>query len=186
MKINRKSLPQGSILLPSIIVTKAVNEISAKKIETSDGKVTKLTPKPCICITGNAQSFFGLRLSCSIGRAGGGNHWGNLSKTGGNGPGGVLALKDPAIVAITVRGGNFLMLPGAVAGPSWTGGGADYLCNAPLNSVPAAITYLQRYFKVCACPDAVASLQQHGVDMGNFIICDSSSNSDKLCLPKEG
>ena len=186
MKLNRKSPPQGSILLPSIIVTKAVNEISAKKIETSDGKVTNLTPKPCICITGNAQSFFGLRLSCSIGRAGGGNHWGNLSKTGGNGPGGVLALKDPAIVAITVRGGNFLMLPGAVAGPSWTGGGADYLCNAPLNSVPAAITYLQRYFKVCACPDAVASLQHHGVYMGNFIICDSSSNSDKLCLQKEG
>ena len=175
-----------SVPLPPVIVTKAENKITFKKIETSDGKVTKLNPKPCICITGNAQSFFGLRLSCSIGRAGGGNHWGNLSKTGGNGPGGILALKEPAIVAITVRGGNFLMLPGAVAGPSWTGGGANYVCNAPLNSVPAAITYLQRYFKVCACPDAIASLQQHGVNMGNFVICDSSSNSDKLRLPKLG
>ena len=186
MKTNLKSPGNGSIHLPSIKGTEAVGKITSQKIKMSEGKVTKLPPKPHICITGNAVSFFGLRLKCSTGGAGGGNHWGNLSKTGGNGPGGILALKNPAIVAITVRGGNFLMLPGAVAGPSWTGGGAAYAWRAPLHSVPVAITYLQRYFKVCACPDAIASLQQHGVNMGNLVICVSSSNSDKLRLLKQG
>ena len=179
MKTTRKSLTKNSsITLSSELISPQSKKIG-RKPKLTDGSVVRLPQKPRICITGNAVSFFGLRLVCSTGKADGGNRWGNLSKAGGNGAAGILALKRPAIDAIVAGGGNFQGLPGAAAGKSWTGGGADYAGHAPLGSVPAAISYLQKYFKVCACPNAVDSLRAHGVDMQNFPICDSHSTTRK-------
>lgn len=172
MKTTRNSLTQNSILVPSSQPTTPLLRNIPREPKVSDGHVVRLPQKPSICITGNAKSYFGLRLTCSTGRAGGGNHWGNLSKTDGSGPEGILALKHPAIATITVRGGNFRTLTGAVAGKSWTNGGADYVCHVPLNSVPAAISYLRSHFEICACHDAMASLQQHGVDVRNIPTCE--------------
>ena len=131
--------PQGKFLVMADLYP-----ISLLRMKTTRKSLTKNSSKPRICITGNAVSYFGLRLVCSIGQAGGGNHWGNLSKAGGNGAQGILALKQSAIDAIVAGGGNFHGLPGAAAGTSWTGGGADYASHAPLGSVPTAINYLQK------------------------------------------
>jgi len=118
---------------------------------------------PIICISGYPVSFWGLRLVCSEGLADGGNHFGNVSKTGA-GPQGVIALKEVAIVNIAVQGGNFNGLMGYAAGPSWTGGGQDYLGHVPFKSADSAFRYLEQYFRLCACPDALVSLMAHGVD----------------------
>ena len=174
MKTTRKSLTKNSsITLSSELISPQSKKIG-RKPKLTDGSVVRLPQKPRICITGNAVSFFGLRRVCSTGRAGGGNHWGNLSKAGGNGAQGILALKQSAIDAIVAGGGNFHGLPGAAAGKSWTGGGADYASHAPLGSVPTAINYLQKYFIVCACPNAVDSLGDHGVDMAHIPACKST------------
>lgn len=174
MKTTRKSRTQNSSIVLSSQSTSPRLQNKSSKPEVTDGHVVRLPQKPRICITGNAVSYFGLRLTCSTGRAGGGNHWGNLSKSGGNRAEGILALKHSAIATITGRDGNFLTLTGAAAGKSWTGGGEDYACHAPLGSVPTAISYLQQYFKVCACPEAAASLQAHNVDMRHIPACKST------------
>ena len=135
MKTTRKLLTKNlSITLSSDLVSPRLKNI-VRKPKLPDGPIVRLPQKPRLCITGNAVPFFGLRLVCSTGRAGGGNHWGNLSKSGGNGAEGILALKHSAIATIAAGGGNFLTLQGAAAGPSWTGGGADYAFHAPFGSV---------------------------------------------------
>jgi hypothetical protein len=119
--------------------------------------------KSLIHVSGHPVSFWGLRLVCSKGLADGGNHFGNVSKLGA-GAQGVIALKEVAIVNIAVQGGNFNGLMGYAAGPSWTGGGQDYVGHVPFVSVVSAFRYLEQYFRLCACPEAQVSLHAHGID----------------------
>ena len=136
-----------------------------------------LRPKPLICISGNAKDFWGLRLSCSQGRADGGNHYGNVSKAT-RGASGIITLKQAAITNIALRGGNFAGIGGYQLGPSWTAGGNDCVGHAPFPTVEAAFRYLEVNFRLCACPDAVLSLRAHGV---TFIQpCDKSAPSTEI------
>jgi hypothetical protein len=138
------------------------------------GPVTNLGAKPLVRVSGHPVSFWGLRVICGIGRTGGGNHWGNVSKRGA-GAEGIIALKSVAITNIALRSGSFTGLAGYRDGTSWTGGGADYVGWAPLGSAPEAFRYLEQYFVLCACPDAMTSLIEHGV---NFISpCDGTPSA---------
>jgi hypothetical protein len=119
--------------------------------------------KPLIRISDHPVSYWGLRLVCSKGHADGGNYYGNVSKSG-KGPQGVIALKNTAIVNIAVQGGNFNGLEGYAEGPSWTGGGKDYVGKVPFKSAKDAFRYLEKYFRLCACPEALASLLEYGID----------------------
>lgn len=162
--------------------TTATNSLVATKNATNNGYVTKLPPKHCIFITDCADTYFGLRLKCPANIGRGRNYWGNLSKSAPGGAAGILALKQPAIAEIAFRGGDFVALPGGGPGPSWTGGTPAYLFHRPLHSIPSAIVFLQKFFKVCACSDAIAALQELGVDLRSLSICDLSSLSEPLRL----
>jgi hypothetical protein len=134
----------------------------------------KAESKPLIRINYRPVKYWGLRLICSEGRSHGGNHFGNVSKSGA-GLQGVIALKETAIVNIAVQGGNFNGLMGYAIGPSLTGGGGDYVGHVPFGSGVSAFRYLEQYFRLCACPGALVSLNAHGID---FIpLCDESAGA---------
>ena len=137
--------------------------------------IHNLGPKPLIRISGHPAAFWGLRLLCGKRRAGGGNYFGNVSKSGA-GPEGVVALKNNAIANIALRGGSFIGLAGYTHGTSWTGGGADYVGHVQFGSAEAAFRYLSQYFHLCACPDALGALHTHDV---SFIkSCDKSASTE--------
>ena len=112
--------------------------------------------KPLIRVASVAD-YWGLRIKCD-----GGNYYGNVSKSS-RGRAGIIAFKLPSINHIACQGGNFLIRPGYNSGPSWTGGTKAYVGHVPFDSVSAAFRYLEIHFRICACPEAVSSLREHGV-----------------------
>jgi hypothetical protein len=123
--------------------------------------------KDSLCISGHPKFYWGLRMSCGKGKANGGNYWGNVSN-GKSGPGGIVALAQPALDAISDAGGDFEALPNFAAGPnSRVGGGNNYAGHVPFGTPLRAFTYLAEYFDLCACPDAIDSLQESNIAFVN-------------------
>jgi hypothetical protein len=114
-----------------------------------------------IRITGNANTFWGLRHTCDQGQANGGNYWGCVYHSG------ILVIKEPTrgvLSAAGAAGVNPIAYPW-IYGPPAGLNVAGYVAHRTFDNPADAFYFLALYFNLCACDqEAIDKLDEFGVN----------------------